>query len=259
MDRTRHTIKPDPCPAHLVYSRGRRCDLTAREGVHDHGEGRQRQPRRSIFDDKLPVSAASEIACAALARLQPSPATPQSARASPTAGEAIQASCLAAPARRKPPATRPSRPRIYICGSPRLRPHSRLLPLIVSGTLLATSSTCCNDTGLYPHVLFTLLRMVCGSCGAPAAHANARPRRAPPSSPLRCRDRSVGGSGAGLLRPLIPSHLFLCAQVDQTMSVASSWPSSSRRGPGRARAARRARACSCVGPCDGGVYGCAAA
>jgi len=38
--------------------------------------------------------------------------------------------------------------------------------------------------------------MVCASCGVPAAHANSSARRALPSSPLRCRRCSVGGSGA---------------------------------------------------------------
>ena len=64
----RHTIKPNPCPAHLMRSRGRRCDRTSREGAHDHGEGHRRQPRRSIIDDKLPVSATARL------RAPPSPA-----------------------------------------------------------------------------------------------------------------------------------------------------------------------------------------
>ena len=134
--------------------------------------------------------------------------------------------------------------------------YSRLLPLILSGTLLAISSTSCNDPGLPPLGLFKLLRMVCGSCGAPAAHANAPPRRALPSSPLRCRDRCGRGSGAGLLRPPCSPLTYSCAQVDQPMSWATSRPGSSSRGPGRARAARRARACSCAGPCDGCVWAC---
>ena len=63
-----HTLKPDPCPAHLMYSRGRRCDLTAREGALQPVEGHRRQPRRSIIDDKSPVSATARL------RARPSPA-----------------------------------------------------------------------------------------------------------------------------------------------------------------------------------------
>jgi hypothetical protein len=197
----------DACPTHLTIS-SRSMRLPARsQATYEYLRGRVRWLAAAPLDEAHPRAdyyGSAEITHMPGEHLAP-PRTPaQRARTPRAAGEAISPSYPTALTRRKPPATRLSRPRIYICRSPRSRPHSRLLPLILSGTLLAISSTCCNDPGLPPHGLFKLLRMVCGSCGAPAAHANAPPRRALPSSPLRCRDRCGRGSGAGLLRRPVP-------------------------------------------------------
>ena len=87
-------------------------------------------------------------------------------------------------------------------------------PCIVSGSSFAISFECNDDPGLYALVLLAILQTVCGSCGAPAAHANALARRAFLSSSLRCRQPPVGGSGAGLSASLFPlSHSLVCRSI----------------------------------------------
>ena len=109
-------------------------------------------------------------------------------------------------------------PCIYTGSPPRLRPHRRLLPRIVSGSSFAISFEYDDDPGLYALGILAILRMVCGSCGAPAAHANALARRAFLSSSLRCRQPPVGSSGAGLSVSLFPPLTFSRVQVDWNMS-----------------------------------------
>jgi hypothetical protein len=62
-----------------------------------------------------------EITRVATACLQQSPAPSQGTLRARATGEAIRASCLMAPARRLPPATRPASPGIHHCQPPRLR------------------------------------------------------------------------------------------------------------------------------------------
>ena len=138
----------------------------------------------------------------------------QRTRTPRAAGEAIRASCPAALTRRQPHAKRFARPCIYSGSPPRLRPHDGCLPCVVSGASFATSFEYDDDPGLYALVLLAILQTVCGSCGAPAAHANALARRAFLSSSLRCRQPPVGGSGAGLSVSLFPlSHSLVCRSI----------------------------------------------
>ena len=118
---------------------------------------------------------------------------------------------------------------------------------------LRLSSSAAQNGGLRRLLRLENLNLVCGSCGAPAARANTLACRALPSSPLRCRGHSVGGGGARPCVALFPLSPLPCAQVDQTMSLATSPPSSGRRARRRVRAARRERAWSRVHARDVGV------
>jgi len=88
------------------------------------------------------------------------------------------------------------------------------MPCIVSGSSFATSFEYDDDPGLCALALLAIIRTVCGSCGAPAAQANALARRAFLSSSLRCRQPPVGCSGAGLSVSLFPlSHSLVCRSI----------------------------------------------
>ena len=159
----------------------------------------------------------------------------QRARMPRAAGEVIQASCLTSLTHRQPHAKRFARPCIYSGSPPRLRPHDGCLPCVVSGALFATSLEYDDDPGLYGLVLLEIFRTVCGSCGAPAAHAHALARRAFLSSSLCCRQPPVGGSGAGLCVSLFPlSPSLVCRSIKLCHEQHPDAPAAAERAADRA-------------------------
>jgi hypothetical protein len=107
---------------------------------------------------------------------------------------------------------------------------------IVSGSSFATSFEYGDDPGLHELSLLAILATVCGSCGAPAAHANALARRAFPSSSLRCRQPPVGGSGAGLSVSLFPlSQSLVCRSIGICHEQLRDAPAAAERAAYRAK------------------------
>ena len=185
--------------------------MTSRKGAHQPGEGRHRHPGRSTFDDKSLVRATGEIALVSHARLSQCPATCQPARAAPTAGEAIQASCLTALTRQKPLAARLSPFCIYIGQPPRSRCRCPTATSTRQIGSLGLYEVFEDDLGSHPRLLGHAVTSMCGSRCVARVEANALARRALPSSPLHCRGHSVGSSGADVCVALFPlSPLPVC-------------------------------------------------
>ena len=126
------------------------------------------------------------------------------------AGEAIGVSYLMTPTRPQLLALRLPSPGIYICGPPRLRPSAPTAACALSDRSIAFYVVFLDALWHPPHLRFSANTDSYGSRSAARVEANGIACRALLPSPLRCRKRTVCGSGAVFCVALFPlSHLLL--------------------------------------------------
>lgn len=127
------------------------------------------------------------------------------------AGEAIGVSYLMTPTRPQLLALRLPSPGIYICGPPRLRPSAPTAACALSDRSIAFYVVFLDALWHPPHLRFSANTDSYGSRSAARVEANGIACRALLPSPLRCRKRTVCGSGAFSASPCSPSHISCCA------------------------------------------------